>query len=204
MLEESAFPQVLQAARLGEEWAWVALYRDLSPCVLRYLRARGAHEPEDLLGEVFVAVVRTIAGFSGDESCFRAWVFTIARSRLTDEWRRLGRGRAVPTPDEELVTMLDATAPPSCATERLELANVVAIIGTLSPDQRDVLFRESPRGVDRRRGRRGPRQAHRRHQGSAEPRPGRHPPSTSRGGRIPSNDDDVSSYEMAGSSDMKR
>ena len=34
------------------------IYRDLAPAVLGYLRGSGAAEPEDLLGDVFVAVVR--------------------------------------------------------------------------------------------------------------------------------------------------
>lgn len=69
------FPSVLDAARTGAEWAWTAIYRDLSPAVLRYLRARGAREPEDVLGEVFLQVVRSISHFSGEEHDFRAWVF---------------------------------------------------------------------------------------------------------------------------------
>jgi hypothetical protein len=53
-----AFPQILQAARLGEEWAWRALYDNLAPSVLGYLRARGSPDPEDLTGEVFLHLDR--------------------------------------------------------------------------------------------------------------------------------------------------
>ena len=34
------FPSVLDAARAGAEWAVAALYRDLQPALLRYLRTK--------------------------------------------------------------------------------------------------------------------------------------------------------------------
>src|SRR3982074_2638252 len=85
------FPRTLEAARTGAEWAWTGIYRDLAPAVLAYLRARRAHEPEDLTGEVFLHVVRDLHRFQGGEREFRAWVFVIARHRLLDEGRRRTR-----------------------------------------------------------------------------------------------------------------
>ncbi|WP_084130145.1 RNA polymerase sigma factor [Demequina sp. NBRC 110055] len=46
---------------------------------------------EDVLSETFLSVARDIHRFTGDESDFRAWVFTIARRRGHDEWRSRGR-----------------------------------------------------------------------------------------------------------------
>ena len=66
MLGEN-FPGTLAAARIGSEWAWTGIYRDLAPAVLGYLRARRAHEPEDLTGEVFLQVVRDLPRFQGGE-----------------------------------------------------------------------------------------------------------------------------------------
>jgi hypothetical protein len=42
------FESALQAARAGADWALGALYRDLHPRVLRYLRAQDPAEAEDL------------------------------------------------------------------------------------------------------------------------------------------------------------
>src|SRR4030081_3701589 len=53
-----SFEVVLAAARTGADWAWEALYRDLAPLVHGYLRSRGAREPEDLTGEVFLGIAR--------------------------------------------------------------------------------------------------------------------------------------------------
>ena len=90
MLGEN-FPGTLDAARTGADWAWTAIYRDLSPVVLGFLRARRAQEPEDLTGEVFLQVVRDLPRFAGSERDFRAWVFVIAHHRLVDEGRRRTR-----------------------------------------------------------------------------------------------------------------
>src|SRR4030095_11607705 len=85
------FDAVLDAAQSGAPWAFERIFTALSPVVTGYLRAQGAHEPEDLSSEVFVAVLRNIGRFTGGEAAFRSWVFTIAHRRLLDERRRHGR-----------------------------------------------------------------------------------------------------------------
>ncbi|HEY1517508.1 MAG TPA: sigma factor, partial [Solirubrobacteraceae bacterium] len=59
-------------------------YRDLAPAVLGYLRALRVREPEDVLGEVFVQVVRDIGRFRGDDDALRRWLFSIAHNRVMD------------------------------------------------------------------------------------------------------------------------
>src|SRR3954451_16182634 len=66
-------------------------YQQLAPAVLRYLRAQGVPEPEDVTGEVFVHVARDLDRFEGDEDAFRRWVFTIAHHRMVDAHRRRSR-----------------------------------------------------------------------------------------------------------------
>ena len=65
------------------------LYRELAPAVLGYLRGSGAAEPEDLLGDVFVAVIRGLPNCGDDPTAIRRWVFTVAHHRLVDERRKL-------------------------------------------------------------------------------------------------------------------
>jgi RNA polymerase sigma-70 factor (ECF subfamily) len=138
MLGET-FPRTLEAARMGAEWAWTGIYRDLAPAVLGYLRVRRAREPEDLTGEVFLQVVRDLHRFQGGEQEFRAWVIVIAHHRLLDESRRERRRPVDLEPD---VTTLagaaddvDTQVIESTATERVR-----RIIGRLPPDQREVLL----------------------------------------------------------------
>lgn len=134
------FLTVLQAARLGAEWAWTELYRDLSPRVLRYLRAHGAFEAEDLLGEVFVSVVRKIAEFDGGEEQFRAWVFTIARNRLFDQARVSARRPVDYVAPELLHDCADVDDAEVAVMRRLANDRVAATLARLTPDQRDVIF----------------------------------------------------------------
>ena len=65
------FPRTLDAARAGQDWAWRAIYQDLSPPVLGYLRGRGVSDAEDLAAEVFLQVVRDVVNFKGDQREFR-------------------------------------------------------------------------------------------------------------------------------------
>jgi RNA polymerase sigma-70 factor (ECF subfamily) len=107
------------------------VYRTLAPAVLGYVRSQRAAEPEDLLGEIFLQVVRNLPRFRGDDAALRRWVFTIAHHRLVDARRRSGRqpaldGRPVP----EL-----RSAPPA---ESLD-PELLEALGELTADQREVV-----------------------------------------------------------------
>ncbi len=136
----SNFTSVLEAARAGGEWAWGEIYRELAPSVRGYVRSRGAPEPDDLTGEVFLQVVRDLPRFAGDEPAFRSWVFTIAHHRLLDDARRRQRRPVEPASTEVLSAALPAGGAGREATERLEDDRVRSILGRLSPDQQNVLF----------------------------------------------------------------
>ena len=85
------FPGILTAAQDGGEWAVAVLYRWLHPAVIGYLRARAGDDAEDLASETWLAVARALPTFSGDETAFRSWVFTIAHRRLVDHHRATAR-----------------------------------------------------------------------------------------------------------------
>lgn len=97
-LDTSSFPGVLTGAKKGEAWAAEALFRDLQPRLLRFLRAAEPRAADDLAGEVWLAMAKGIATFEGDLDGFRAWVFSIARRRLAD-LRRTAVRRATDSVD---------------------------------------------------------------------------------------------------------
>jgi RNA polymerase sigma factor (sigma-70 family) len=133
------FDAVLEAAHRGAPEAFERIFTSLSPVVVGYLRLQGAIEPDDLASEVFVAVLRNIDAFQGDEPSFRSWVFTIAHRRLLDERRRLVR-RPLPEP---LAEELDVVAPDNvedAVEQALSVERVRALCDQLAPDQRDVLL----------------------------------------------------------------
>jgi RNA polymerase sigma-70 factor (ECF subfamily) len=87
----SDFDAVLAAAVGGDESAVVRLYRDVNPSLVRFLAAQAPGFGDDLAQEVWIAAARQLASFAGDERGFRAWIFTIARRRLIEHWRRSRR-----------------------------------------------------------------------------------------------------------------
>jgi RNA polymerase sigma-70 factor (ECF subfamily) len=133
------FPQTLDAARAGADWAWANIYRDLAPSVLGYIRGRGGQEPEDVMADVFLQVVRDVASFAGGEREFRSWVFAIARHRLVDDWRRRSRRpiqESLDSPPESyLATSAEENALTGMAGDRVH-----QIIQGLTTDQCDVLL----------------------------------------------------------------
>ena len=135
-----SFDGVLEAARVGAEWAWRALYSETAPALLRYARASQAPDPEDVVGDAFLRVVSHLASFEGDERGFQAWLFTLTRNRILDEHRKRVRRRTEPLPVEVLVEIgdrgdVEVEAMRAMAEERVRL-----VLGRLTPDQRDVLL----------------------------------------------------------------
>ena len=135
------FDLILQAAANGAGWACTRMYESLAPSVAGYLRAQGANDPDDLASEVFLRVFSGCGSFSGDEAQFRAWVFTIAHSRLVDA-RRARSAR----PDVSVLEAgdLELEGPCTAAAEeqamhRLAVEEIQQLLGVLTADQRDVL-----------------------------------------------------------------
>ena len=133
-----AFSGALAAARTGADWAWAELYRDLAPAILGYFRAHGAAEAEDLTSEVFIAIVRNLASFEGNEDQFRSWVFVIVHRRLQDHRRSLTRHQVDPLPTERLERRSNVDVEGE-ALDAISTARVKRTFAQLSEDQRDVL-----------------------------------------------------------------
>lgn len=84
------FERVLADAQHGDEAAFARLWRDLNPPLLRYL-SMGGELAEEVAAETWATVVRGLATFVGDETAWRAWVFTTARRRAIDAGRKRAR-----------------------------------------------------------------------------------------------------------------
>jgi RNA polymerase sigma-70 factor (ECF subfamily) len=107
------------------------LYRRFAPAVLGYVRGQGAAEPEDLLGEIFLQVVRDLPRFRGDDGAVRRWVFTIAHHRLIGAGRRSARRPAVADgalPEQAAAPASDPFDP-----------DLIRALGALTADQREVV-----------------------------------------------------------------
>lgn len=137
---QTPFHQLLAEARRGSEAAWTDLYRSLAPEVLGFLRGSRAPDPDDILGAVFLDVARSIGTFNGDERGFRAWVFTIARSRLVDDARRRARRREDSVDHEVLVSRGPWTTAEHEVIATIELQRLLDLMDVLTEAQREVLL----------------------------------------------------------------
>jgi RNA polymerase sigma-70 factor, ECF subfamily len=128
----------------------VLLWRTLHPSLLRYLRVRGDHHPEDVAAETWLQVARGLARFEGDVAAFRAWLFTIARNRATDEGRaRARRPAQVLMADPHLGVR--SPAEPSAedlADENAATERALQLVGTLPPLQAEVVLLRVVAGLD--------------------------------------------------------
>lgn len=137
-MDEFGFQGALAAARLGEEWAVTLLWRELHPRILRYLRVSvGDSDGEDLASDVWLEVARGLGRFDGDESAFRAWVFTIARRRVIDAGRRVQRRRTDPMSAQQIDRGRDEA--PGELEARLALDAALRRVGRLPREQAEVV-----------------------------------------------------------------
>jgi signal transduction histidine kinase/DNA-directed RNA polymerase specialized sigma24 family protein len=83
-LHGERFETILTAAAVGVDWALGTLYRTYHPRLVRYLRARGAEEPQALATDVWREIAKSLPAFSGGESAFRCALFASAYARLGD------------------------------------------------------------------------------------------------------------------------
>ena len=90
------FAVSFDAARQGDERALAALWQELQPALLRYLRSAEPGAAEDIASDTWLEVTRRLDRFTGDDRAFRGWLFTIARHRLIDARRRAARHRTAP------------------------------------------------------------------------------------------------------------
>lgn len=123
-----------------------ALYRELQPALLGHLRVVHAGQAEDIAGDVWTEVTASLSKFVGGDDAFRAWVFTLARRRAIDTYRRAGR-RPIDPLFEELCGAA-ADRPEDETVDRLSLEATVARLQQILPDdQLKVLLLRVVRGL---------------------------------------------------------
>lgn len=132
------FAGMLAAAQRGDEAAFTVVFRAMQPMVLRYLSVQaGSTAAEDLAAETWLAALRGIGEFRGDERAFRGWLLTIARARWVDSVRKRARRRELPTdrvPDLRAIDDVHATV-----EQVLTTAAALELIALLPPDQAEVI-----------------------------------------------------------------
>lgn len=143
---DTTFDGILAAARLGEEWAVAAIWRDVHPRLLRYSRVAVPGGAEDLASDVWLEVAAGLGRFAGDRSSFLRWTFTICRRRVIDAGRRDGRRRTDPAAPETFERA--APVDDGGLHSRVALDAALAHLSRLPRDQAEVILLRVVVGLD--------------------------------------------------------
>jgi RNA polymerase sigma-70 factor, ECF subfamily len=151
MMMGTSFPTVLERTRDGDPSAFAVLWREYQPSLLRYLRVTTRDAADDVASETWAAVATSITRFDGDETAFRAWLFTVARRRAIDHFRREARRPSVPVDPAALGTASIAAGdadPGERVLTTLEAEAALQRIAELPPAQRDAVMLRAIGGLD--------------------------------------------------------
>ena len=130
----------LVAAAVHDARAFAPLYERYANRLYRYALAhtRSATVAEDIVGDTLAAVLEQLHTFDPDRGAFAAWVFSIARRRVVDHYRRqhllsqahLSRIQVVEDEPDTLETVV----------ERDEALRVRAVVNALPAADRDLVL----------------------------------------------------------------
>ena len=147
----SDFAELLAAAQAGDQRAFAGLYRGYQPVILRYLRMTVGQAAEDVAADTWYEVARGIHRFEGDESGFRAWLFTIARHRQLDWARATSRRPSDPVPNSSLATVEavgGGVDPAEAVGDRMSAQDALRLIATLPREQAEIVALRAIAGLD--------------------------------------------------------
>lgn len=134
---------LLADAAAGDRHAVNRLLALLQPAVIRYCRGRLAtatarHSADDVAQEILLSVFGALHRFQGNPQGFLAFVYGIARHKVTDAYRANGRDKS--TPVEELPDNTDKQLGPDEHVMRDELrSGIHYYLEFLTDNQREVL-----------------------------------------------------------------
>jgi len=140
LLEANDLDEALEAARRGERWAITVIYRAINPHLLRFLAHQASPVAEDLASETWLSISSMLPSFTGTTSEFRALVFTIARRRVIDYYRRIGRRPAQARLNEIEPRFVTADFSEAVVDRLTTEAAIEALVGMLPPKQAEVIL----------------------------------------------------------------
>jgi RNA polymerase sigma-70 factor, ECF subfamily len=142
------FAALLAAAQGGSDEAFTALWRDTNPALLRYLRVLTPEHAEDVAAETWVQVVRGLPRFTGDETAWRAWLFTTARRRLLDQARLRKRHPTEPLDDVGAAEIPRTPDAEQVALENMATEAAMSLVSRLPQQQAEVIMLRVVAGLD--------------------------------------------------------
>jgi len=144
MLESASDDALMQRYRDGDAAAFDSLYeRHRGPLyrfVVRQCPERGL--ADDLFQDVWIGLVEARASYR-PEGHFRTWLFTLARNRIVDHFRRADHPAAPVIMDEEELPQAVANRadePHTRAESNAQLASIVRLLEDMPAGQRETFL----------------------------------------------------------------
>ncbi|HEY1752920.1 MAG TPA: sigma-70 family RNA polymerase sigma factor [Caulobacteraceae bacterium] len=138
--------ELIAAHAAGDAHAFARLYdRYDRPCfhfIRRLLGGAHADAAEDLHQETWIAISRNAAAFDPAKARFAAWLFTVARHKVFDHFRRQRVAVLAGSGDDAAMMLApDPAASPLQAVESRELAQrIITAVEALPLEQRGALI----------------------------------------------------------------
>lgn len=114
------------------------LFEEYYDKVVRYIYVRISDQPEaeDLGGEVFLKVLKSMGSYRGTAAQLRFWIFKIARNIVIDHYRRKGMRKTVNIDDVEITDHSDVE---ELAERRLQIGELEKALKQLTGAQQEVI-----------------------------------------------------------------
>jgi RNA polymerase sigma-70 factor (ECF subfamily) len=145
---DGGLDEAVRSAQLGNEQAFMAVYRAIHPGLVRYLRTLVGQDGEDVASETWAHVCRDLTKFRGDGNGFRGWVATIGRNRAIDHLRAHGRRPLESVDPATLREVAGAHDTAGQAVDAVGTAHALSLIAALPPDQAEAVLLRVVMGLD--------------------------------------------------------
>jgi RNA polymerase sigma factor (sigma-70 family) len=136
---------LLRAHGAGDPYAFGRLYDRYDPALFRFIRRllgpAHADAAEDLHQETWIAVSKNATDFDPSRASLAAWLFTIARRKVFDHFRRQKVAVLAQVQDDAAMTVADPGQSPLDQVQSRELAQeIVTAVEALPLEQRSVFI----------------------------------------------------------------
>lgn len=83
--------ELLNRLKSGDQVAWSQFYSEWAQPLYNFIRSNGIYDPtdiEDILGDTWLAAPRAISNFDGQNATLKTFLFSLARRKVADFWRK--------------------------------------------------------------------------------------------------------------------
>jgi RNA polymerase sigma-70 factor, ECF subfamily len=130
---------LIERAKQGDTGAIGELYESHRLGIYRYLyyRTGDPQSADDLTSEVFLRMIRALAGYRHEQGTFQGWLFQIAHNLLNDHYRKNNGKSYVQLEENFMEDPLNNHSRP--VEQSLNAVTLKQALEALSGDQRDVI-----------------------------------------------------------------